>query len=112
MLSVGSRQLTFVFADSPVGGEDAIGLGVPEWKAYLLHQAKVKEAYDPIAHTRRHPPSWASASLRQRLEEPDVWSTSPVLWEAWGSNPPGLPDGRFMPERKAERRASAGHSSR
>lgn len=49
MLSIGSRQLTFVFADSPTGGEGARGSGVPEWKAYLLHQANVKEAYDPIA---------------------------------------------------------------
>jgi len=39
----------FVFADSPTGGEDAIGLGVPEWKVYLLHQANVKEANDSIA---------------------------------------------------------------
>ncbi len=99
MLSIGSHQLMIVFADSPVGGEDAGSLGVPEWKAYLLHHAKVKEVHDPIAHTRRPPPSWASGSLRQRLEEPDVWSTSPVLWEARGSDPPGLPD--FMPERRA-----------
>ena len=80
MLSIGTHQLLFVFADSPVGGEEAGSSGVPEWTAYLLHQANVKEVHDPIAHSRRHRPSWASASLRQRLEEPDVWSTSPVLW--------------------------------
>ncbi len=40
----------FVFADSPPGGEDARSSGVPEWKASLLHQAKVKEVQDPIAH--------------------------------------------------------------
>ena len=76
----------FVFADSPRGGEDARDSGVPEGKAYLLHQASVKEANDPIAQAH-----WVS-SLRHQLEEPDVWSTSPVLWEAWGSNPPCLPD--------------------
>lgn len=39
----------FVFADSPRGGEDATDSGVPEGKAYLLHQASIKEANDPIA---------------------------------------------------------------
>ena len=44
------------FADSPPGGEDATDSGVPEGTAYLLHQASVKEANDPIAPAS----AWAS----------------------------------------------------
>ena len=46
MLSVESRQLTFVFADSPPGGEDEGPSDVSVGKSYLLHIAEVKKADD------------------------------------------------------------------
>lgn len=47
MLSAESHQLTFVFADSPKGGKDDKSADVSAGKAFLLHQASVKEAIDP-----------------------------------------------------------------
>lgn len=47
MLSAESRQLTLVFADSPKGGKDDKPADVSAGKAFLLHQASVKEAIDP-----------------------------------------------------------------
>ena len=44
MLSVESRQLTFVFADSPPGGEAEGPSDVSVGKSYLLLIADVKEA--------------------------------------------------------------------
>ena len=44
MLSVESRQLTFVFADSPIGGEDNGPSDVSVGKSYLLLIADVKKA--------------------------------------------------------------------
>ena len=46
MLSVESRQLTFVFADNPSGGKDAETSDVSEGKTFLLHIANVKESSD------------------------------------------------------------------
>ena len=44
MLSVESRQLTFVFADSPIAGEDNGPSDVSVGKSYLLLIADVKKA--------------------------------------------------------------------
>jgi hypothetical protein len=44
LLSVESRQLTFVFADSPLGGEDNGPSDVSVGKSYLLLIADVKKA--------------------------------------------------------------------
>ncbi len=44
MLSAGSRQLTFVFADNPKGDKGDKSSDASEGKAFLLHQASVKEA--------------------------------------------------------------------
>ena len=49
MLSAGSRQLMFVFADSPRGSRDDDSSDASEGKAFLLHTANVKEANDPAA---------------------------------------------------------------
>lgn len=49
MLSAGSRQLKFVFADSPRGSQDDAASDVSEGKAFLLHIANLKEANDPAA---------------------------------------------------------------
>ena len=52
MLSAGSRQLMFVFADSPRGSRDDDSSDASEGKAFLLHTANVKEANDPAARAR------------------------------------------------------------
>jgi hypothetical protein len=39
----------FVFADSPRGSRDDDSSDASEGKAFLLHTANVKEAYDPAA---------------------------------------------------------------
>lgn len=44
-----SGQLTFVFADSPKGGDRAANSGAPEGKAWLLHIANGKQANEPAA---------------------------------------------------------------
>ena len=44
MLSSESRHLTFVFADSPRGGEDDRSSDISAGKSYLLLIANVKEA--------------------------------------------------------------------
>jgi hypothetical protein len=44
-----SRQLTFVFADSPQGGGDAGTSDASDAKAYLLRTAKVMPMVDLIA---------------------------------------------------------------
>ena len=49
MSSAESRQLTFVFADSPPGGKGAETSDASEGKAFLLHKASVKEANDSAA---------------------------------------------------------------
>ena len=49
MLSAGSRQLKFVFADSPRGSQDDDASDASEGKAFLLHIANLKEAHDPAA---------------------------------------------------------------
>lgn len=49
MLSAESRQLAFVFADSPPGGKGAEPSDVSEGKAFLLHTASGKEANDSVA---------------------------------------------------------------
>ena len=49
MLSAESRQLTFVFADSPPGGKGAEASDVSKGKAFLLHIASGKEANDSVA---------------------------------------------------------------
>lgn len=46
MLSAEERQLTFVFADSPRGGKGEEPVDVSAGKAFLLHQASVKETND------------------------------------------------------------------
>lgn len=46
MSSAESRQLTFVFADSPHGGKGDEASDVSEGKAFLLHIASVKETSD------------------------------------------------------------------
>ena len=55
MLSAESRQLTFVFADSPPGGKGERTPDVSEGKAFLLHRASVKEANDSVARAGDHP---------------------------------------------------------
>ena len=49
MSSAESRQLTFVFADSPPGGKGAETSDASVGKAFLLHKASVKEANDSAA---------------------------------------------------------------
>jgi RNA-directed DNA polymerase len=49
LLRAGSRQLTFVFADSPKGGKSDRTSGEPEGKSFLLHQADIKEVNDLAA---------------------------------------------------------------
>jgi RNA-directed DNA polymerase len=49
LLSAGSRQLMFVFADSPQGSRDNDPSDVSEGKAFLLHTANVKEANESAA---------------------------------------------------------------
>ena len=49
MRSMRSRQLTFVFADSPQGGKGAGPTDVSAGKAFLLHTAKGKSTNDLIA---------------------------------------------------------------
>ena len=51
MKSAESRQLTFVFADSPSGSKDDPSVDVSTGRSYLLHQAEVKEANDSVART-------------------------------------------------------------
>ena len=51
MLSVESRQLTFVFADSPRGGEDDRPSDVSVGKSYLLLIADVKEVDNSTTRT-------------------------------------------------------------
>ena len=51
MTSAESRQLTFVFADSPSGSKDDPSVDVSTGRSYLLHQAEVKEANDSVART-------------------------------------------------------------
>jgi RNA-directed DNA polymerase len=46
-----SRQLTFVFADSPQGDGPAALTDVSRGKAWLAHKAEVKEGNDPAAWT-------------------------------------------------------------
>lgn len=46
-----SRQLTFVFADSPAGGKGAWSADESAGRAYLLLQADVKEATDSATRT-------------------------------------------------------------
>ena len=48
MLSTESRQLTFVFADNPKGGKSDKSSDASEGKAFLLHQASVKEANETV----------------------------------------------------------------
>lgn len=49
MLKSGFRQLTFVFADSPIGGGDEAPADVSAGKTYLLHTADVKGTINPTA---------------------------------------------------------------
>ena len=51
MLSAGSRQLTFVFADSPQGGKGEDPSDESVGKSYLLLRADVKEASDSAVRT-------------------------------------------------------------
>jgi RNA-directed DNA polymerase len=51
LLSAESRQLTFVFADSPRGGKGDRASDESEGKSYLLHKANVKEANDSATRT-------------------------------------------------------------
>lgn len=60
-----SRQLTFAFADSPLGGKGARPSDVSDGKAFLLHIAKSKPTSDliaPAADTERLLEQAASAS--------------------------------------------------
>ena len=88
MRSMRSRQLTFVFADSPQGGEGARATDESAGKASLLHKAKDMSTSDliaPAADTGRlleqglGAITQAGLGVRYRPKEPDVWSTSPVL---------------------------------
>ncbi len=49
MRSAGPRQLTFVFADSPQGGEQVEASGAPEDRAWLLHITSGKKVSGPAA---------------------------------------------------------------
>ena len=49
MRSMRSRQLAFVFADSPRGGKEAVPTDESAGKAFLLHIAKGKPTSDLIA---------------------------------------------------------------
>ena len=51
MLSSESRQLAFVFADSPPGGEDDRASDVSVGKSFLLLIANVKEANETDTRT-------------------------------------------------------------
>ena len=51
MLSSESRQLAFVFADSPSGGEDDRASDVSVGKSFLLLIANVKEANETDTRT-------------------------------------------------------------
>ena len=74
------RQLTFAFADSPQGDGPVVFSDVSVGKAWLAHQAEVKEGKDSAAWTvdpgRLLQVSYKQRLLfegaRQRLEEPDV----------------------------------------
>ncbi len=87
MRRVDSRQLAFVFADSPKGGGQAKASDVSEAKAWLLLRANAKETSESAAgagETDRlldRPPadSCRCSPVRCQPEEPDVRSTSPVL---------------------------------
>jgi len=47
LLSAGSRQLTFAFADSPPGSKGEDASDVSDGKSYLLLKADIKEVNDP-----------------------------------------------------------------
>jgi hypothetical protein len=68
-----SRQLTFVFADSPRGGKGAGPTDASAGKVFLLHRAKGKPTSDLIA-----PAADTERLLEHRPKEPDVWPTRPV----------------------------------
>ena len=79
------RQLSFVFADSPQGAGRAEKVDVSTQPTQPVHKANDND------HSATAPPRGGPFS-GYRPEEPDVRSTSPVLWEPRGGNSPRLPD--------------------
>lgn len=54
VVSAESRQLTFVFADNPKGGKGERTSDASEGKAFLLHQASVKEVNETVTRADDH----------------------------------------------------------
>ena len=78
-----SHQLSFVFADSPQGSEQAKSSDVSEAKAWLLHTANDKEVTESVA--RADSDHAVSGLLERAASAPNMargtWTKAPPIKE-------------------------------
>jgi hypothetical protein len=83
-----SRQLNFVFADSPRGSKGARATDESAVKAYLLHRAKDMPTSDliaPAADTSRRGVWYKSNTRGMTAAYPNAWFHERLvsLWTSW-----------------------------